>query len=275
VAPSDSEFAPNIMGSFRRGVDLVEKGLEGIRREWDALLGRINALLKRIEQHLNNDSIWATISEWWTEKIADAVKKLHEVVEEIRQKVGKILESVQKAVAGSVPVASLFEVGLNYATKVNTPLSEIGNDMTGSGNIDAWRGPTKETYEKRVRDQIDAVNASVGKVKATSKWLADVAAANTGYMVELGERAAEIVGALATTLIDATETSAGVITQAVITLQHLSELIGTAVTQTLQYALNLAKRLGEVMVQITELAGEYGDHSGNLSGGRWPQSVAG
>jgi hypothetical protein len=275
MPPSDSDFAGNIMGSFRNGVALVEKGLEGIRNEWNALLDRINALLAKIEHQLNSDSIWATISEWWTEKIAHAVERIHQIVGEIQQRVSKILETVQTAFDGSVPVASLFEVGLNYATKVNTPLSEIGNDMTGSGNIDAWRGPTKDTYEKRVRDQIDAVNASVDKVKATSKWLADVAAANTGYMVELGERAAEIVGALAATLADATETTAGVITQVPITLQHLSELIGTAITQTLEYALNLARRLGEVMVQITELAGEYGDHSGNLSGGKWPQSVAG
>jgi hypothetical protein len=144
--------------------------------------------------------------------------------------------------------------------------------MTGSGKIDSWRGPAKLTYEKRVLDQIDAVTSTVGKVKATSGWLADVAEANTAYMVELGERAAEVVGALVAVVIDGAETASGAVTQIVITLQHLSEFIGTAVTQVLQYVLNLANRLAEVLKLINTLAVEYGDHTG-LPGGKWPAPV--
>jgi len=268
----DSEFAPLIMSSYRQGVSALEQGLAGIKREWQALIDRINALLKRVEHELNSDSIWATISEWWTSKIADAVEKVHRLVEEIGKKVNQLLDAVQKAVSGSVPVGSLFEVGLDWATKVNPPLSDLGPDMTGSGKIDNWRGPAKLTYEKRVQDQIDAVDSTVGKVKATSGWLADVAQANTAYMVQLGERAAEVVGALVAVVIDGTETAGGAITQIVITLQHLSEFIGTCVTQILQYVVNLANRLAEVLKQITTLAGEYGDHTG-LPGGKWPQPV--
>lgn len=269
---ASTEFAPVIMSGFRQGVTLLEKGLEGVKREWDALIKRINDLLARVQKELNNDSIWATISEWWTEKIADAVGKVKKLIDEIGKKVSQILEATQKAVNGSVPVGSLFEVGLDYASKVLPPLSDLGNDMTGSGAIDAWRGPTKITYEKRVQDQIAAVTGSVDKVKATSNWLAEVAAANTAYMVSLGERVAEIVGALVAVVIDATETASGAVTQIVITLQHLSEFIGTIVTQSLQYLLNLANRLAEVLKQITGLANEVGDRSG-LPGGKWPQSV--
>ncbi len=268
----DSEFAPMIMSGYRTGVAALEKGLDGIKREWQALIDRINALLARVEHELNNDSIWATISEWWTDKIADAVRAVHRLVEEIGTRVGQILDAVQKAVSGSVPVGALFQVGLDWATRVNPPLSELAPDMTPSGKIDSWRGPAKLTFEKRVQDQVDAVTSTVGKVKVTSGWLADVAQANTAYMVQLGERAAEVVGALVAVVVDGAETAAGAITQIVITLQHLSEFIGECVTQVLQYTVNLANRLAEVLKQITTLAGEYGDHTG-LPGGRWPQPV--
>jgi phage-related minor tail protein len=260
------------MSSYRTGVSVLEDGLAKIKKEWQNLIDRINGLLARVQHELNSDSIWASISEWFTDKIKDAVEQVHRLVEEIGKKVGQILDAVQKAVSGSVPVGSLFEVGLDWASKVNPPLSDMSPDMTGSGKIDSWRGPAKLTYEKRVADQIDAVDSTVGKVKATSAWLADVAQANTAYMVQLGERAAEVVGALVAVVIDGTETAGGAITQIVITLQHLSEFVGTCVTQILQYVLNLANRLAEVLKQITTLAGEYGDHTG-LPGGKWPQPV--
>jgi phage-related protein len=270
--PSGDEFAPEIMGLFRAGSSALQQGLAGIKKAWDDLINRINALLAAVQHELNSDSIWSSISEWFTSKIEDAVKKIQEVVEQIRQKVDQVLTAVQKAVNGSIPVGSLFEVGLDWGTKVNTPLSDMSPDMTGSGKIDSWRGPAKLTYEKRVEDQIDAVDNTVDKVKATSSWLADVAQANTAYMVSLGERASDVVGALVAVVIDGTETASGAITQVVITLQHCSELIGTAVTQIQDYLLNLANRLADVVKQITTLADEYGDHRG-LPQGHWPQPV--
>lgn len=270
--PDGDQFAAGTLGMFRQSKDLLSKVVEQIRKEWDAMVARINELLTRLEHELNNDSIWSTISEWWTDKIKDAVEKIHTLVKEIGGKVSEILASLDKVVAGSIPVLSLFDVGLDWAVKVNTPLSELGPDMTGSGAVDAWRGPAKETYEKRVRDQIDAVEATTGKVKTVATWLAEVAAANTAYMVSMADRAAEVVGALVALVIDATETAAGAVTQIVITLQHTSELIGEIVKQTLQYLANLANRMAEVVKQITTVAGEYGDHTG-LPGGKWPQPV--
>ncbi|OJF10314.1 hypothetical protein [Couchioplanes caeruleus] len=272
AAPDGDQFARGTMGSFRAAKELLSQAVDKIRKEWDAMVARINALLERLEHELNNDSVWATISEWWTEKIKDAVEKVHSLIKVIGQQVSEVLASVDKVVAGSVPVLSLFEVGLDWAVKVNTPLSDLGPDMTGSGAIDAWRGPAKETYEKRVRDQIDAVEAATGKVKTVGNWLAEVAAANTAYMVSLADRAADVVGALVAVIIDATETASGAVTQIVITLQHTSELIGEIVKQTLQYLANLANRMAEVVKQITAVAGEYGDHTG-LPGGKWPTPV--
>jgi len=269
---TDSEFAPLIMKSYRTGVAALEEGLAGIQREWQALIDRINGLLSRLEHELNSDSPWATLVEWFSGDLDEAVGKVKRLVEEIGKKVGQILDAVRKGVSGSVPVGSLFQVGLDWATRVNPPLSDLAPDMTPSGKIDSWRGPAKLTFEKRVQDQIEAVEATVGKVKSTSGWLAEVAQANTAYMVQLAERAAEVVGALVAVVIDATETASGAITQIVITLQHLSEFIGTAVTQVLQYVVNLANRLAEVLKQITTLAGEYGDHLG-LPGGKWPEPV--
>jgi uncharacterized protein YukE len=270
--PRGDEFAPMIMGSFKDAQVLLNRAVTEIRKEWNNLVERIHSLLRRVQHELNTDSIWATISEWWTDKIKNAIEKVHEILQEIRRKIDKILTAVEDTVQQSLPVASLFDVGLNWATKVNTPLSDLGPDMTGSGQIDSWRGPTKITYEKRVQDQIGAVDATVDKVKSVSAWLADVAAANTTYMVGLADRAAEVIGALVAVVIDGTETASGAVTQIVITLQHCSELIGACVAQSLQYLAGLADRVAEVMKQITTVAGEHGDHTG-LPGGAWPRAV--
>lgn len=55
---------------------------------------------------------------------------------------------------------------------------------------------------------------------------------------------------------------------------HLSEFFGQCTTQLAQYLSNLANRLADVLQKITELAVEYGDHTG-LPQGKWPQAVNG
>ncbi len=72
-----------------------------------------------------------------------------------------------------------------------------------------WRGPAHEAYKSRVQDQGDAVGAVVDKVKATSLWLADVAQANTAYIVELADRVAELVGVLVSIVSDVGEAAVG------------------------------------------------------------------
>jgi hypothetical protein len=123
-----------------------------------------------------------------------------------------------------------------------------------------------------VQDQGDAVDAVVGKVKSTSLWLADVAKANTAYVVELADRVAEIVGVLVAIVTDVGEAGAGDLPAVQQGALHLSEFFGQCTTQLAQYLTNLANRLAEVLQQITQLAAEYGDHSG-LPQGRWPQAV--
>ncbi|MFC0007725.1 hypothetical protein [Micromonospora siamensis] len=275
MPPQSTEFAPNIMSAFRKGVDLVEDVLRRIREGWDKLVASVNSLLKRVEDELDNDSIWATISEWWTEKIASAVRKIHELMETIGKEVSNALQRLEYAFQGSVPIGSLFETGFQFTTGVLTPLSEIGNDMGGGHNLAYWQGPTKEVYTQEVERQTKAVDASVGKVKATSQWLADVATANTAYIVEVGEHYAAVAGAITSTAIDISETAAGAVTQAPFALQEFSSLIGTAVSEGMSYLLNLGKRLAEVIQSINTLANEIADHSGELNGGRWPQSVTG
>ncbi|SCE92180.1 hypothetical protein [Micromonospora mirobrigensis] len=275
MPPQSTEFAPTILLAYRKGTELVEDALRKIRDSWNELVGKVNGLLAKVEEELNNDSIWATISEWWTEKIANAVRAVHEKMEIIQKSVSTVLERVEKAVQGSVPIGSLFETGFRYTTGVLTPLSEIGNDMGGGHNLAYWQGPTKEVYTQEVEKQTSAVDASVGKVKATSEWLADVATANTAYIAELGERGASVAGSILATAIDVGAIGAGAVTQAPLALQDLAGTIGTATTETLAYAVNLGKRLAEVLQSINTLANEIADHSGELSGGRWPQSVTG
>jgi hypothetical protein len=269
---TDTTFAPAIMGAFRAGTQVLEDGLGKIQTEWDNMIRRIQDLIARVQQELDKSHWWDKLAEWFTDDIKDAVAKINKLVEEVRRKVDTILEAVRKAIHGSFPVLSLFDVGLNWGTKVDIPLSDMSPDMTGSGKIDSWRGPAKLTYEKRVQDQIDAVDNSVEKVKSTANWLARVAQANTAYMVELGDRIAEVVGALVAVVVDTAETASGALTQVIEALGHSSEFVGTVVVQETQYLSNLANRLAEVVTQITELATEYGDHRG-LPGGKWPSPV--
>jgi hypothetical protein len=269
---TDQTFAPAIMGTFRSGVDVLEKGVAGVRTEWNNLLNAINGFLQRVQQALEADHWWEKLAEWVTDDIKDGIARIRQLIEDARKKIDSILETLEKAVNGSFPVLSLFDVGLDWATKVNTPLSDIGPDLSPSGAIDNWRGPAHETYKTRVQDQADAVGAVVGKVKSTSLWLADVAEANTAYVVELADRVAEVVGVLVAAVSDVGEAAAGDLPAVQQAALHLSEFFGACTTQLAQYLTNLANRLAQVMQKITQLAAEYGDHTG-LPQGRWPQAV--
>lgn len=269
---TDQTFAPAIMKSFRRGVQVLQTGIEQIRTDWNTLIDAINAFLQRVHDALESDHWWDQLWEWMTDDIKDAVDRIRKLVEEVRPKVDQILQTVEKAVNGSVPVLSLYEVGLDWALKVNTPLSDLSPDLAPSGAIDNWRGPAHETYSSRVQEQSGAVDAVVGKVKATSLWLAEVAKANTAYIVELADRVSEIVGTLVAIVADVVEAGVGDVLAVQQGAMHLSEFFGTCTTQLAQYLTNLANRLAEVLQQITTLATEYGDHTG-LPQGRWPKAV--
>ena len=91
-------------------------------------------------------------------------------------------------------------------------------------------------------------------------------------MVELADRAAEIAGVLVAIVTDVGEAAAGDLPAVQQGALHLSEFSGSCTTQLAQYLTNLANRLAEVLQQLTELAAEYGDHTG-LPGGKWPQAV--
>ncbi|MCU7725754.1 hypothetical protein ODJ79_18650 [Actinoplanes sp. KI2] len=271
---TNQPFAPAIMGAFQTGVSVLESGIESVRREWNNLINAINGFFARVQQALENDSWWGQLTEWWTDDIRDGIARIRELIEQARQQIDGILQTLEKAVNGSVPVLSLFDVGLAWATKVDTPLSDISPDLSPSGAIDNWRGPAHETYKTRVQDQTDAVDAVVGKVKATSLWLSDVAKANTAYIVELADRVAELTGTLVAIVTDVGEAAAGDLPAVQGGALHLSEFFGTVTTQMSQYLTNLANRLADVLQQITQLAAEYGDHTG-LPQGRWPQAVNG
>lgn len=269
---TDQTFAPAVMASFRTGVSVLEGGVAGIRREWSSLIGAINAFLARVAEALQADHWWEQLTEWMTDDIRDGIARIRTLIADAQSKVDVILQTMEQAINGSVPVLSLFEVGLDWATKVNTPLSDIDPELSPSGAIDNWRGPAHETYRTRVQDQGEALGAVVGKVKSTSGWLAGVAEANTAYIVELADRVAEVVGVLVAIVTDVSEAAAGDIPAVQQGALHLSEFLGECTTQLAQYLSNLATRLAHVLQQITELAAEYGDHTG-LPQGRWPQAV--
>ena len=276
MAPTDtfnSPFTPVMLAQFNKGQTLLTDGLNNLKREWDACVQRVDNLLKQADHYLNSDSVWSSVCEFFTDDIKDAIKTIRKVFKEIKQKIDKIFDVLNRCVKNGFPLVSLLDFGQKYATTVLPHLSGMGGDMVGSGKIDSWRGPAHETYKTRCGDQVAAVDASTAKVRATATWLGTVATNNVAYMVQLGERVANVIGPLATLLLDLAETLAGAITQAPLALQDFSAFIGTAVTEVLTYEVNLANQLVGVLNSCTSLGMDQQDASGLIDHGHWPDPV--
>ncbi|MFG1607893.1 hypothetical protein [Actinoplanes sp. NPDC049265] len=269
-----SEYRPQSLAAFENAVGLVERGIEQIRAEWGYLIDRINAYLDKVRKEVEDSSLFEIMYEAVWGDIKQNVETIKRMVETARAAVDKLLEQAQKSVAGSIPVASLFSRAYDLGERVNRPLTGMYGDMTGSGDIDFWRGPAKITYEKRVGDQQDAVTNASGKVKTLATYLGDAATANMTYMASLGDRLATILKTIITTGLDILALEAGALTQVIAALSHLSELIGTAVEQSIGYVTTLGTRIAEVLNQILALQTENSDLTGLTPDGRWPSPVA-
>jgi len=268
-----SAYTPISVRAFDNAVQLVEQLIAKTRTELNNLIDRVNAFIGTVQQELE-DSWVDSFFEWFTEDISDALSKIQQLLELAKSKIGELLEKAEKSVAGSVPVASLFSRAFDLGDRVNRPLTGMFGDMTGSGEIDSWRGPAKLTYEKRVADQQQAITNSSDKVEALATYLGDAATANMTYMADLGARMGEVYGAVTTTCIDLAAAGAGAITQVMDALAHFSEVIGTVVNQIIGYITALGARIAEVLNEILALETEKSDLTGLTPDGKWPAAVS-
>jgi hypothetical protein len=269
---SQVEFAPETLGTFRKAVDALELGIRVVRTGWNAFVEAVADFLARAQDRLANGHWWDQVAEWVSSAIAEMLARIRELLEKARQGIDQILKMAEEAVAGATPVLALFSVGMDWGTKINAPLSDIAPDLSASGKIDFWRTPAYLTFKTRVQDQTDAVTAVVGKVKATSVWLSDVAEANTAYMVGLAGYASDVGGSLATAAADVAQIGAGNVPAAEEAVLDMSDVIGGTVTAIGKYVSGVVGRLAQVVQQINQVATEYGDHTG-LPGGHWPKAV--
>jgi hypothetical protein len=270
---TDQTFAPALLGTFRDGVSLIEQGIKSIRDAWNGVIDAINGFFQRVNEYLDNRHFWQKPFDWLFDDISDGIDKIRAVIASVQEKIDSILDTMQKSVNGSIPVFSLFEVGMDWATKVNTPLSDLAPDLSPvNGKLANWRGPAHETYKDRVADQGDAIAAVVEKVSATSTWLSGVGQANVDFIADLGSQAADIVSTLTSVGADVAETAATDVAGVVQASNHASEGAGDAVALIVTYLASLASRLADVLARINELANSYGNHIG-LPGGQWPEAV--
>lgn len=269
---TDQTFAPALLGAFREGVSVLEQGIQQIKAAWNGLINAVNGFIQRVNDYLDDRHFWQKPFDWLFDDLQEGCEKLKSVISQVQEKVNSILDTVQKSVNGSFPVFSLFEVGMDWGTKVKTPLSDISPDLTPSGKIDSWRGPAHETFKTRVQDQADAIDAAVGKVTATSAWLSNVAEANVDFVADLTSQVSDVVATLTAVGADVAEVAATDVAGALQASNHASEATGQAVSLILNYLASLASRLAGVVAQINELANEYGDHTG-LPQGQWPRAV--
>ncbi|GAA2511495.1 hypothetical protein [Winogradskya humida] len=270
---TSSSYTPVAIEAFRKAVELVQELITKIRDELVKLINGVNAFMQSAVDAVN-DSILGGVINFFTGDLEDNLKTIKAATEQVRDKISEILTKASEAVAGAVPVASLISHGFDINDKVTRPLTGMYGDMTGSGEIDFWRGPAKDTYEKRVQDQQDAVTNATAKLKKLVEYLGQAGAGNMAYMASLGERLGEIYGSIVTAVIDLGATAAGALTQAVALLAHFSEVIGTVATQIVGYAATLGARITEVLDQILQLEAEKADLTGLTSDGMWPSPVS-
>jgi phage-related protein len=273
VPATSSSYTPVAIEAFQKAVALVEELIKKIRDELTKLINGVNSFMQAAVDKVN-DSIVGSIVEVFTGDIEENLKTIKGMTEQVRDKVSEILTKAAEAVAGAVPVASLFSRGFEINDQVTRPLSGMYGEMTGSGDIDFWRGPAKLTYEKRVEDQQDAVTNATAKVKKLVEYLGQAGAGNMAYMASLGERLGEIYGSIVTAVVDLAATASGALTQAIALLAHFSEVIGTVAGQLVGYVSQLGARITEVLDQIMQLEAEKADLTGLTPDGRWPSPVS-
>jgi phage-related protein len=270
---TSSSYTPVAIEVFHKAVQLVEELIKKIRDELTKLINGVNLFMQAAVDKVN-DSILGGVVEFFTGDIEANLKKIRQMTEQVRDKVSEILTKAAESVAGAVPVASLFSRGFDINNQVTRPLSGMYGEMTGSDEIDFWRGPAKNTYEKRVQDQQDGVTNATAKVKKLVEYLGEAGAGNMAYMASLGERLGEIYGSIVTACVDLAATAAGALTQAMALLAHFSEVIGTAAGQIVGYISQLGARITEVLNQILQLEAEKADLTGLTADGMWPSPVS-
>jgi len=273
MAERDDTFAPALLGTFRTAISTLETGVRNIRTAWESLTAAVEKFLESIRHKLEGSHWWNKVVEWFTDEIADALKKFQEAIEVARQKVSEILTRLEKTLNGSVPVLSLFQVGIDWSTTVNEKLSQIKPDITQSGGIDTWHGPAHDTYKTREGDQLDAVGQAVDEVKGIAGWLSDVANANVHFVTDLlsqvgqiVEKIVEVTGDVGTAAATADPLSAQE------AANDLSTLLGRFASNIIDYLASLGSRLADVLSLISEVASAHGDNSA-FSGGHWPEAV--
>lgn len=271
--PVGGGYIPLSIGKFEEAVDLVEALTAKIRTKFDELIRLIDRFIRGALNELA-ESWLGRIVELFTDKVRDGLDQIRRLVGEARSQITQLLDHAQTSIAGSVPVASLFVRAYDLVNKVNRPLTGLHGEMTGSGQIDFWRGPAKETYEKRVATQQQAVVSASEKVEALASYLGAAATANMTYLANLGERLSEVYGAVVAACVDVAAVGVGAITQVMDALAHFSEVIGTAAAEVVGYITTLGARISEVLTQILALETARSDLIGLTPDGRWPAPVS-
>ena len=262
-----------ILAVYERATEMLREMPELAHHAWDQLINAVQELLIRARHFLNSDSVWSTIVQKFTTDIVDAIDAIVTLINNVQIEIDKVFTTLERASANAILVTALFRTALTMNTTILSEFSGLSADMTGHGDIDAWRGPANISFTNRVKDQMAAADAVTAKIKATAGWLAGVGSSNTEYVTNLGHMGAELVGQLVSATIDATETAEGSLPSYIIALQHLSEVVGTAISDTINWALDLNQHFADTLERVTELTGESNDNA-NLGGdGGWPAAA--
>lgn len=221
-------------GAFRDATSLVQEATGKVREAWSALAGAAHELSRRFVPFAAGHDLARRGG-----LLEDPIVMIDAQMARLRPAVDAVVGTLASTAGQAVPVFALFDAAAALGDAADH-LSGLATEMTGRGALESWSGSARDAYDQRVREQIDAADATAAEVAAAARWLAEVGAANTAYVTNVGHLGAETVSRLT---LAAVEAGAGEIPGLLTTLDRLAAFLSEAGPRTAGWARDLHDHL--------------------------------
>ncbi|MFI5889265.1 hypothetical protein ACIA5D_04005 [Actinoplanes sp. NPDC051513] len=204
------------LGAFREATDLVQEATTRVREVWAELLAALHDLLRRARLWRSEDAVARLLAA----EIDASAAAVDALVARLRPGIEAELGTLAETANRAVPVFTLFDTAIDLAGAAGH-LAGLSAEMTGRGDLEAWSGAARESYDRRVREQITAADVAAEEAAATSRWLTEIGTAGAAYVTKVGHRGAELVNRLAEAAVQAVEAAPAELARIVTTLDRL------------------------------------------------------
>ncbi|MFD2465796.1 hypothetical protein [Amycolatopsis silviterrae] len=231
----------------------------------DQLVTWVNDMVNGFREFVGK---WADSA--WRYVLGPAVINFDRGMKALSEKLGKIVQDIQKILDHSTPIVSIIVQGFSWLENAQRPASQIQGVVKQhpDANIGHWEGAARNAYNEAVDAQHAALGAIKTKADNISGWLLDIAKANIMFVKELGDAFAAIAGEFVAILVEA-----GTIVGALEAIGKTGDLIEKLVT-------TAGERLTKVVEMYSEAVGRTRDatsiqyDAAEFPNDKWP-SLAG